>query len=133
MISLAARVSAASGAAAPYLGAEGVMMSARAGDKDAAIAVMLALAGDASATLRATRAHQIIPNLGAYAALADDPVRDGFRLQLEHTVPMPASPTMRAVWTPYKNALAAVVAGDASPTAALTRAAGEVARYARGP
>lgn len=119
--------------AAPYLGAEGVMMSARAGDKDAAIAVMLALAGDASATLRATRAHQIIPNLGAYAALADDPVRDGFRRQLEHTVPMPASPTMRAVWTPYKNALAAVVAGDASPTAALTRAAGEVARYARGP
>lgn len=119
--------------AAPYLGAEGVMMSARAGDKDAAIAVMLALAGDPSAIVRARAAHQVVPNLGAYAALGDDPVADAFRRQLEHTVPMPASPTMRAVWTPYKNALAAVVAGDASPEAALSRAAGEITTYAEQP
>ncbi|HVV82361.1 MAG TPA: extracellular solute-binding protein, partial [Kofleriaceae bacterium] len=116
--------------AAPYLGAAGVMMSARAGDKDAAIAATLALAGDASATLRAARARQVVPNVAAYGDGAD-PTLDVFRRQLEHTVPMPASPTMRAVWTPYKNALAAVVSGDASPEAALTRAAGEIASYAR--
>lgn len=121
-------VSATGRPAAPYLGAEGVMMSARAGDKDAAIAVMLALAGDASAAMRAERARQLVPNL----AVAGEPSLDGFRRQLEHTVPMPAAPTMRAVWTPYKNALASIVAGDASPASALGRAAGEVATYARG-
>ena len=126
-------VSATGRAAAPFLGAEGVMMSARAGDKAAAIAIMLALAGDESAALRVRRARQIVPNVAVYAALADDPVLDGFRRQLEHAVPMPASPTMRAVWTPYTNALASIAAGDATPAAALTRAAGEVATYARGP
>ena len=119
--------------AAPYLGAEGVMMSARAGDKDAAIAVMLALAGDASAAVRAARARQIVPNPAAYASLPDDPARDAFRRQLEHTVPMPAAPIMRAVWTPYKNALASVASGDTAPAAALARAAGEVATYAGSP
>jgi arabinogalactan oligomer/maltooligosaccharide transport system substrate-binding protein len=126
-------MSASGRPAAPFLGAEGVMMSARAGDKDAAIAVMLALAGDASAALRTAKARQVVPNLGAIAGGAADPVQDAFRRQLAHTVPMPASPTMRAVWTPYKTALAAIVAGDASPAAALARAADEVATYARAP
>ena len=117
--------------AAPFLGAEGVMMSARAGDKDAAVAVMLALAGDESATARAAQARQVVPNVRAFGDRGADPVLDAFRRQLAHTVPMPASPTMRAVWTPYKNALAAIVAGDTTPAAALERAAGEVAAYAR--
>lgn len=125
-------VSATGRPAAPFLGAEGVLMSGRARDKDAAIAVMLYLAGDDSAALRARRARQVVPNPAAYAALGAEPVLDAFRRQLEHTVPMPASPTMRAVWTPYKNALAAVATGDATPAAALRRAAGEVATYAGG-
>lgn len=123
-------VSATGKPAAPFLGAEGVLMSARARDKDAAIAVMLALAGDESATLRATRARQIVPNPRAYAgALAKDPVLGAFRRQLDATVPMPAVPLMRAVWTPYKNALGTVVAGSARPADALDRAATEIRAY----
>ncbi|HVK74527.1 MAG TPA: extracellular solute-binding protein [Kofleriaceae bacterium] len=127
-------VSATGRAAAPFLGADGVLMSARARDKDAAIAVMLALAGDASATVRATRARQLVPNRAAYdGALAADPVLSGFRGQLEQTVSMPAVPLMRSVWTPYKNALASVVAGAASPADALDRAAGEIRAYGEAP
>jgi arabinogalactan oligomer/maltooligosaccharide transport system substrate-binding protein len=124
-------VSATGRPAAPFLGAEGVLMSTRAHDKDAAIAVMMELAGDASAVLRAERARQVVPNTQAYAsgALAKDPVLGAFRRQLESTVPMPAVPLMRAVWTPYKNALGSVVSGASRPADALDRAASEIRGY----
>lgn len=126
-------VSATGEPAAPFLGAEGVLMSARARDKQAAIAVVLALTDDAAAARRAAAAHQVVPNPAAYTgALASDPVLRAFRRQLEHTVPMPASPAMRAVWTPYKNALGQIVVGATSPAAGLERAAGEIAGYTRG-
>ncbi len=130
MVTTLPMVSATGRPAAPFLGAEGVLMSARAHDKVAAIEVMLALAGDESATLRATRARQVVPNRRAYAGeLAHDAVLGAFRRQLDHTVPMPAVPLMRAVWTPYKNALGSVVSGAARPTDALERAAGEIRAY----
>ena len=44
---------------------------------------------------------------------------------------MPVSPAMRAVWTPYKNALGEIVSGAATPAAALERAARDIATYAR--
>jgi arabinogalactan oligomer/maltooligosaccharide transport system substrate-binding protein len=123
-------VSATGKPAAPFLGAEGVLMSSRAHDKEAAIAVMLALAGDDSAALRAETARQVVPNPHAYrGALAKDPVLGAFRRQLEHSVPMPAVPLMRAVWTPYKNALGSVISGAARPGDALDRAAAEVRAY----
>jgi arabinogalactan oligomer/maltooligosaccharide transport system permease protein len=123
-------VSATGRPAAPFLGAEGVLMSSRARDKDAAIAVMLALAGDESAVRRATTARQVVPNRRAYdGALAADPVLGAFRRQLEHTVPMPAVPLMRAVWTPYKHALASIVSGDARPGDALDRAAAQIREH----
>ncbi len=125
-------VSATGEPAAPFLGAEGVLMSARARDKQAAIAIVLALTDDAAATRRATAAHQVVPNPAAYTgALAADPVLRAFRDQLAHTVPMPASPAMRAVWTPYKNALGQIVSGATSPADGLERAASEIATYAR--
>ncbi|MBK9032004.1 MAG: extracellular solute-binding protein [Myxococcales bacterium] len=125
-------VSATGEAAAPFLGTEGVMMSARARDKDAAIAVALALTSDDAAASRARRAGQVVPNPGAYQGeLADDATLASFRRQLAHTVPMPVSPAMRAVWTPYKNALGQIVTGAASPSAALERAAKDIATYSR--
>jgi arabinogalactan oligomer/maltooligosaccharide transport system substrate-binding protein len=118
--------------AAPFLGAEGVLMSARARDKDAAFAVLAYLAGDASAALRARQARQVVPNRAAYdeADIGGDPVLRAFRDQLEHTVPMPAAPEMRMVWTPYRTALGTVLAGTAAPAAALDDVAREVAGYA---
>jgi arabinogalactan oligomer/maltooligosaccharide transport system substrate-binding protein len=118
--------------AAPFLGAEGVLMSARARDKDAAFAVLAYLAGDDSAALRARRARQVVPNRAAYDEpdIGGDPVLRAFRDQLEHTVPMPAAPEMRMVWTPYRTALGTVLSGSTAPAAALDDVAREVAGYA---
>lgn len=120
--------------AAPFLGAEGVLMSARARDKDRAFAVMQALASDASAIARARAAKQVVPNIGAYAdpAVGSDAALAGFRAQLEHTVPMPATPAMRMVWTPYKVALQQIVAQGANAADALGAAQREVAGYIAG-
>jgi len=120
--------------AAPFLSTEGVLMSVRARDKDAAFEVMRALASDDSAIARARRARQVVPNVAAYrdADVGGDPVLAAFREQLEHTVPMPATPEMRMVWTPYKNALQKVIAQNANPSDSLVAVEREIAGYIRG-
>jgi maltose-binding protein MalE len=127
-------VSATGQHAAPFLGAEGVMMSARARDKDAAFLVMQALTGDDAAEIRARVARQVVPNHAAYEAadLAGDRVLAAFRDQLDHTVPMPASPAMRMVWTPYKTALQRVIAQGADPADSLLAAEREIQSYVEG-
>ena len=117
--------------AAPFLGAEGILMSARAHDKDCAFAVMDWLTTDASAIERARLARQVVPNTAAYAdpAVAKDPVLAAFRAQLDHTVPMPMGPAMRMVWTPYKTALGNVLSGRGEPAAELLAAEREVQTY----
>lgn len=108
-------VSATGTPATPFLTAEGVLMSSRAGDKDAAFAVMSYLTDDASAILRARKARQVVANRAAYEQpdIGGDAVLATFRRQAEHTVPMPATPTMRAVWRPYQIALQDVLRGGA--------------------
>ena len=127
-------VSATGRAAAPFLGAEGVLMSARARDKLAAFRVMAYLAGDASAAHRARRARQVVPNLAAYDEpdIGGDPVLAAFRAQLDETVPMPATPEMRMVWTPYKTALQKVIEQGADPAAVLAATEAEVRGYIQG-
>lgn len=124
-------VSATGKFATPFLGAEGILMSARAHDKEAAFAVMDALTSDASAIERAKLANQVVPNVHAYddAEVAADPVLKAFRAQLEHTVAMPVGTAMRMVWTPYKTALGEVIAGRAEPGAQLLAVEREVAGY----
>jgi arabinogalactan oligomer/maltooligosaccharide transport system substrate-binding protein len=111
-------VSATGKPAAPFLGSEGILMSARAHDKDAAFAVMDALTGDAAAIVRA-RARQVVANPHAYddPEVARDPVLHAFREQLQHTVAMPNNPAMRMVWNPYRTAIGDVVGGrkEAAP------------------
>lgn len=120
--------------AAPFLGAEGVLMSSRSRDKEAAFEVMTFLAGDESATTRARRARQVVPNLAPYDQpdIGGDKVLAAFRRQLEHTVPMPASPEMRMVWTPYKTAIHKVVEQNTEPSAALAAAQREIQGYIDG-
>jgi maltose-binding protein MalE len=127
-------VSATGKPAAPFLGAEGLLMSARAKDKDAAFAVMDALTSDVAAIERARVAKQVVPNVHAYddAEVAKDPVLAAFRAQLAHTVPMPIHPAMRMVWTPYKTALGEVLAGRADPGAQLIAVEREIAGYLAG-
>lgn len=118
--------------AAPFFSAEGVLMSARARDKDAAFAVMIFLAGDRSATERATAAGQVVPNVHAYddPLLAKNATQAAFRAQLAHTVLIPATPAMRMVWTPYMTALAKVQSGGTAPAEALLEVEREVKQYA---
>jgi maltose-binding protein MalE len=120
--------------AAPFLGAEGILMSAQAHDKHAAFAVMDYLTSDEAAVVRAKVARQVVANTHAYddADVAKDPALKVFREQLDHTVPMPKSGAMRSVWTPYKTQLGEVLAGRAQPGAALLSAETEINGYIHG-
>jgi len=120
--------------AAPFLGAEGLLMSARARDKDTAFEVMDALTSDVAAIERARIARQVVPNPRAYddPTVAADPVLGAFRAQLEHTVAMPKGPAMRMIWTPYKTALGEVIAGRAEPADQLRSVEREVKGYLAG-
>ncbi|MEJ7597514.1 MAG: extracellular solute-binding protein [Kofleriaceae bacterium] len=122
-------VSATGKPAAPFLGAEGILMSARAKDKDTAFAVMDALTSDVAAIERAKLARQVVPNPAAYddPDVARDPVLAAFRAQLATTVAMPKGSAMRMVWTPYKTALGEVISGRAEPGAQLLAVEREVA------
>ena len=117
--------------AAPCLGAEGILMSTRARDKDAAFAVMDALTSDAAAIVRA-KARQVVANVRAYddPDVARDPVVAAFRAQLAHTVPMSNEPAMREVWTPYRTAIEQVLSGRADAASQLVELQDEVRRYA---
>jgi len=124
-------VSATGKFASPFLGAEGILMSARAHDKDTAFAVMDALTSDVAAIERAKLARQVVPNVHAFddPAIAGDPTLRAFRDQLAHTAPMPKGAAMRMVWTPYKTALGEVVAGRAEPGPQLLAVEREVTSY----
>ena len=127
-------ISATGKHATPFLGAEGLLMSARARDKNAAFAVMDALTSDIAAIERAKIARQVVPNVHAYddAAVAGDAVLGAFRAQLQHTMLMPKNPAMRMVWTPYKTALGEVLAGRAEPADQLRSIEREVQTYVDG-
>jgi len=125
-------VSATGKPAAPFLGVEGILMSARARDKDAAFAVLDGLTANAAAIERAKTARQVVANPCAYddPDVARDAVLRAFRDQLAHTVPMPKGAAMRAVWTPYRTALGEVLAGRGEPGDQLLAVEREVTRYA---
>lgn len=127
-------ISASGKPATPFVGAEGILMSARAHDKPTAFAVMDALADDVTAIDRARRGHQVVPNVKAYddPAIASDATLQAFRAQLDHTVPMPNDTRMRMVWIPYKDALGEVLAGRAEPTARLIATEKQVTGYLAG-
>jgi maltose-binding protein MalE len=123
-------VSATGRPAMPFLDMQGILMSARAKDKDAAFAVMDALTSDVVAIERARIARQLVPNLAAATdpELAQDPVLAAFRDQLAHTMPMPNGPVMRMLWTPYETALGEVLAGRIAPSEGLISIEREVTR-----
>jgi maltose-binding protein MalE len=127
-------VSATGLPAAPFLGAEGVLMSSRARDKSVAFAAMAHVTSDEAAAVRTDRARQLVPNRAAYQrpGMPRDPAAAAFRAQLQHSVTMPATPAMRSVWTPYRTALQRVIEQGDDPVAALAQAEREITGYLRG-
>lgn len=124
-------ISATGRPAAPFLGTEALLLSARAKDKAAAFRVMERLTSDASATRRALEGGQVVPNRKVYEdpRVAADPVLSAFRAQATVAIPMPSRPEMRAVWTPYQNALQRVLAQGEAPDIALKKAQDEIKSY----
>ena len=117
--------------AAPFLGAEGIMMSARSRQKKAAFRAMTFLASDEMATLRALRARQPVANRAAWEhpKLKADPVLSAFRKQLDTATVMPGTPEMRVIWAPYDIALEKVIGSGGEPGAALQEAEQEIRRF----
>ncbi len=121
-------VSATGMPAAPFLGAEGIMMSARSPQKRAAFRAMTFLASDKMAILRALRARQPVANKAAWEhpKLKADPVLSAFRKQLDTATVMPGTPKMRVIWSPYDTALEKVIGAGGDPAAALAEAEQEI-------
>jgi len=124
-------VSATGKPASPFLGAEGLMMSARCTQKDAAFKAMTFLTSDAVAIERAVQARQPVANNAAWkdARVKADPILSAFRRQLDSATVMPGTPQMRLVWSPYDMALQKVMNGSAGPDKALAEAEAEIKRY----
>jgi arabinogalactan oligomer/maltooligosaccharide transport system substrate-binding protein len=127
------KVSATGRPAGPFLGAEGVMISAKCRRKPAAFRAMTFLTSDAMAVLRALSARQPVANHAPWKdkRVLKDPVLTAFREQLNTARVMPGTPQMRLVWSPYDMALQKVISGRAAPRAALKEAEAEVRRYLR--
>ena len=119
--------------AAPFLGAEGVMMSSRCTRKAAAFRAMSFLTSDAMAALRMLKARQPVASVAAWkdprVVKKNDLVLAAFRKQLDASVVMPGTPEMRLVWSPYDMAIQKVVTGSAKPAAALKEAEAEIKRF----
>lgn len=120
--------------AAPFLGVEGVMMSAYSRQKPRAFEVMKWLASDEVAMRRALEAKQSVANVATYRdpRISGDPVQMAFRRQADTARPMPATPAMRMVWTPYDNALGAILVRNLDARAGMLEAQQEIGRYLKG-
>jgi maltose-binding protein MalE len=116
--------------AKPFLGVEGVLLSAKSPQKRAAFAFMRFLTQDAEAQARLASAGQLVANQRPYESpeAKADALVSAFRQQVEHTVSLSNRPHMRAIWTPMKTALSkGIVHGD-PPAEALREAAATIGR-----
>ena len=110
--------------AAPLLGSEAVMLSAKSEHKRPAFDAMEFLTNDASAKLRWQTSRQTVANAKVYedAAVKADAVTAAFRAQLDQAVPMSSSPRMQAIWSEADRALHRAIKGGVDPMEALTEA-----------
>ena len=117
--------------AGPFLGVEGVMMSAKSKMKPAAFAAMKFLTNDKMALIRALSARQPVANVAVWKKkrVRNDLTLAAFRKQFDWAAPLAGIPRMRVVWSPYDMALQKVVGRNGDPKAALAEAAKEIARF----
>ena len=115
----------------PFLGSEGLFLTACAKNKEAAFQVMRFLASDESAAIRYVEGGQLVPNVAVFerADLTSkaNPTLKVFKQQAESTVIMSNRPEMQAVWSTMDNALRKTIFGDGDIAEALAEAQGKVA------
>ena len=116
--------------AQPYLGSEGIFLSACAKNPDAAFQVIRYLTSDEAAKTRFVDGRQVVANRWVYddeaLVAAADPSLSVFREQAQHAVIMPSSAKMQPVWSTMDNALKRAIFGDGD-IAAILRSAQEKA------
>ena len=115
----------------PFLGSEGVFLSAGSKNPEAAFQVMRYLVSAEAARVRFVEGDQLVANLDVYedAGLTRtaNPALEVFRRQAGNTVIMSSRPEMQAVWSTVDNALRNAVFGGADPKTALAEAQAKVA------
>ena len=114
--------------AAPLMGSEAVMLSARSANKKAAFDAMDFLTDDASARFRWQRSRQTVANRAVWedAEVKADPIATAFRAQLDHSVQMSSSPRMQAIWSEADRALHRAIKGGVDPKEALAEAVARI-------
>ena len=110
--------------AAPFLTVEGVLLNARARNPGPAAALAAWLASPEGARGRAVDGGQSVATLATYdlPEVAQDPVQQAFRAQLDSTVPMPNTPAMATTWEPLARGLRKAMRGATTPEMALAGA-----------
>lgn len=119
---------------APFLTADGVIMSAKATDKKAAFEVMSYLTSVDAGKILAKVGRLPVANKKVYddAEIAKDPLIAVFKKQLETSVPMPNTPAMRMVWAPATTMMNKVINAGADPAAAAKECQAEVQKLVKG-
>jgi len=123
--------------AMPFLGSEGIFLSAFSNRKDEALKVMDFLTTDDAAMVRLQQGRQTVANAAVYdrEEVRADRVIQAFRAQAENSVLMPSRPEMQVVWSTADMAINRSVFGDVPVRKALEEAQAKVeadlARMAR--
>lgn len=108
--------------ARPFLGVEGILLSARSQRKTDGFALMRFLTRTDEATTRLKGGGQLVANQAAYVQGATDAFTDAFRRQVEEAVPLSNRPHMRRIWTPAQDALSQAIMHGVAPEDALNEA-----------
>jgi len=114
--------------AIPFLTVEGIIMSAKSKNKDAALKVMDYFTNNATSLVFAAKGKMISANKSVYLdkKIAADPIIMGFKAQVEKSIPMPNAPEMTMVWSPATTAMNKAFLGALSPAEALDEAQASV-------
>lgn len=109
-ITVEAVPSAGGETAAPFIGAQGVFLSAYSENTLTANQFLQYMAGEATQTMLYKSGGRMPANTAAAAAV-DDPILQGFAAAGEGAAPMPNIPAMSGVWESWGGAEAAIING----------------------
>ncbi|WP_205028221.1 extracellular solute-binding protein [Oleisolibacter albus] len=112
----------------PWMTIEGLYISAKSKNKEAAYDFAKFATSEPAAKIMALEGRQQPTNKAVYAVpeIANDPVLTGFRQQAERATPMPNYAVMTAMWSPMTMAMNKIVKGAATPKQALDEAQAKI-------
>lgn len=112
----------------PFITVEGIIMSAKSKNKEAAYTVMDYFTDNAASLNFATKGKMISANKSVYLnkKVASDLITMAFMQQAKIGIPMPNAPEMTMVWSPATTAMNKAFLGALSPYDALTEAQNSV-------